>query len=72
MDVGSGLLLFFIGSIVTVVFFTYGLKRWNTKKRNNPLKKGLTTMMNPDNVTYVFDHLIKILTERHMGGHRFH
>ena len=22
-------------------------------------------MMNPDNVTYVFDHLIKILTERH-------
>lgn len=22
-------------------------------------------MMNPDNVTYVFDHLIKVLTERH-------
>ena len=41
MDVGSGLLLFFIGSIVTVVFFTLWFKAMERprKRKGIPLKK---------------------------------
>lgn len=42
MDVGSGLLLFFIGSIVTVLFFSLWFKAMeHQEKERGLLKKGV-------------------------------